>query len=101
MTLSVGAGRLAALLATILIVIAACGGSPATSAPSGASPDAGTPKQGGAITAAIEGELTSVDPRSTTTPCVGPRDLEHHRALLIFCKQDAPGPNLAELDRQS
>ena len=90
-------GRLAALLATIVIVIAACGGSPATIAPSGSAGDAGTPKQGGKITAAIEGEPTSVDPAFDYDFVSGLATSSITEPLLIFCKQDtALCPNLAE-----
>jgi peptide/nickel transport system substrate-binding protein len=91
------AARLAALLATILIVIAACGGSPATSAPSGAASDAGTPKQGGKITAAIEGEPTSLDPAFDYDFVSGLATSSITEPLLIFCEQDTKlCPNLAE-----
>ena len=90
-------GRLAALTAAILIVVAACGGSPATNAPSGGSGDAGTPKQGGKITAAIEGEPTSVDPAFDYDFVSGLATSSITEPLLIFCKQDtALCPNLAE-----
>jgi peptide/nickel transport system substrate-binding protein len=90
-------GRLAATLATILIVVAACGGSPATSAPSGATGDAGTPKQGGKITAAIEGEPTSLDPAFDYDFVSGLATSSITEPLLIFCKDDTSlCPNLAE-----
>ena len=90
-------GRLAALSAAILIVVAACGGSPAPSAPSGSAGDAGTPKQGGKITAAIEGEPTSVDPAFDYDFVSGLATSSITEPLLIFCKQDTSlCPNLAE-----
>ena len=90
-------GRLAALTAAILIVVAACGGSPATNAPSSGSGNAGTPKQGGKITAAIEGEPTSVDPAFDYDFVSGLATSSITEPLLIFCKQDTSlCPNLAE-----
>jgi peptide/nickel transport system substrate-binding protein len=90
-------GRLAATLAAILIVVAACGGAPATSAPSGAAGDAGTPKQGGKITAAIEGEPTSLDPAFDYDFVSGLATSSITEPLLIFCKDDTSlCPNLAE-----
>jgi peptide/nickel transport system substrate-binding protein len=90
-------GRLAATLAAILIVVAACGGSPATSAPSGATGDAGTPTQGGKITAAIEGEPTSLDPAFDYDFVSGLATSSITEPLLIFCKDDTSlCPNLAE-----
>ena len=80
-------GRLAALSAAILIVVAACGGSTATNAPSGGSGDAGTPKQGGKITAAIEGEPTSVDPAFDYDFVSGLATSSITEPLLVFCEQ--------------
>ena len=59
--------------------------------------DAGTPKQGGKITAAIEGEPTSVDPAFDYDFVSGLATSSITEPLLIFCKQDTSlCPNLAE-----
>src|SRR5215213_1085591 len=96
-TVRLRGGRLAASLAAILIVVAGCGGTPATSAPSGDAGEAGTPKQGGKITAAIEGEPTSVDPAFDYDFVSGLATSSITEPLLIFCEQDTKlCPNLAE-----
>jgi peptide/nickel transport system substrate-binding protein len=90
-------GRLAALLTMLALVAIACGGAPATSAPSGSAGGAGTPKQGGKITAAIEGEPTSVDPAFDYDFVSGLATSSITEPLLIFCEQDTKlCPNLAE-----
>ena len=93
-------GRLAALLSTFVLIAAACGGAPATTAPSGdagSAGNAGTPKQGGKITAAIEGEPTSLDPAFDYDFVSGLATSSITEPLLIFCEQDTKlCPNLAE-----
>lgn len=100
--------RVAVLVAVVAILATACGGSSATPAPSGAAPAdggaatsapsvAGTPKQGGSITTAIEGEPTSVDPAFDYDFVSGLATSSITEPLLVFCEQDTKVcPNLAE-----
>ncbi len=105
------ASRLTALLAVMTIVASACGGSSTTPAPSEAAPSdggtatqapaesqaAGTPKMGGKITTAIEGEPASVDPAFDYDFVSGLATSSITEPLLIFCEQDTKVcPNLAE-----
>jgi peptide/nickel transport system substrate-binding protein len=91
--------RLTVLLAAMSIVVAACGGTTATPTPSsgGSGGDPGTPKQGGSIVAAIEGEPTSLDPAFDYDFVSGLATSSITEPLLIFCEQDTKVcPNLAE-----
>jgi peptide/nickel transport system substrate-binding protein len=91
--------RLAVLAAAISIVAAACGSTTTTPVPSsgGSGGDAGTPKQGGSIVAAIEGEPTSLDPAFDYDFVSGLATSSITEPLLIFCEQDTKVcPNLAE-----
>ena len=58
--------RFGALLAVAAVTFAACGGSTPTTAPgqsaaAGGSPEAGTPKEGGTLVAALPGDISSTD----------------------------------------
>ena len=97
--------RLAALAAVLALLVAACSGSseaaPSASgsaeASSAASADAGTPKTGGKITVAIEGEPTSVDPAFDYDFVSGLATSSITEPLLVFCENDTKlCPNLAE-----
>src|SRR5450759_1846753 len=107
-------GRLAVFVSVVAIIAAACGGSTATNAPSGAGTPssapasagaatagpatagpatpgptpAGSPKQGGKLVAAIEGEPTSVDPAFDYDFVSGLATSSITEPLLVFCKND-------------
>jgi peptide/nickel transport system substrate-binding protein len=91
--------RFAVLASAIAIIVGACGGSSATPTPStaGGGGDTGSPKQGGSIVAAIEGEPTSVDPAFDYDFVSGLATSSITEPLLVFCEEDTQlCPNLAE-----
>ena len=89
--------RLAVLASVIAIVAAACGGSSPTKAPESAAAGGDTPKMGGKIVAAIEGEPASVDPAFDYDFVSGLATSSITEPLLIFCENDTKVcPNLAE-----
>ena len=110
------ASRLTAAFAVVALIASACGGSSATPAPASETPSqdggtatgapasqpaesqaAGTPKMGGKITTAIEGEPASVDPAFDYDFVSGLATSSITEPLLVFCEQDTKVcPNLAE-----
>lgn len=95
----IGIGRrLPALFVVVALLTAACAGTPPSpSATSGASGDAGTPKTGGSIVAAIEGEPASMDPAFSYDFVSGLAVSSVTEPLLVFCENDQQlCPNLAE-----
>ena len=89
--------RLPPILLAFALMVAACAGatSPGTStAPSG---DTGTPKLGGSITVAVEGEPASMDPAFDYDFVSGLAVDSVTEPLLKFCENDTKlCPNLAE-----
>ncbi|MFM2106889.1 MAG: hypothetical protein RL338_1921 [Chloroflexota bacterium] len=99
------AWRRLALLTTLSLVVAACGGATATESPAdgggatAAPTDAagGGPAMGGSLVAAVEGEPTSVDPAFDYDFVSGLATSSITEPLLIFCENDQQlCPNLAE-----
>lgn len=92
------ARRLTAIASALAILVAACGSSSPSAAPSGEpSAPAGEPKMGGTLTAAIEGEPTSLDPAFDYDFVSGLATSSITEPLLVFCEQDTQlCPNLAE-----
>lgn len=99
------AWRRLALLTTLSLVVAACGGATATESPAdgggatAAPTDAasGGPAMGGSLVAAVEGEPTSVDPAFDYDFVSGLATSSITEPLLIFCENDQQVcPNLAE-----
>ena len=99
------AWRRLALLTTLSLVVAACGGSTASESPAdgggatAAPTDAATggPAMGGSIVAVVEGEPASVDPAFDYDFVSGLATSSITEPLLIFCENDTKlCPNLAE-----
>ncbi len=94
MTASSGRRRLPAFAVLIAIIGAACGGG---TGPGSSTATGGTPKPGGSITVAIEGEPASVDPAFDYDFVSGLATGSITEPLLKFCKNDQQlCPNLAE-----
>jgi len=91
-----------ALFIVLALIAGACGGTPASISPSsgsssGPSADAGSPKAGGSIVAAIEGEPGSMDPAFSYDFVSGLAVSSVTEPLLKFCENDQQlCPNLAE-----
>ena len=90
--------QLPALGVVLALLASACGGSNASQSPtSDASGGAGTPKTGGSITVAIEGEPASMDPAFDYDFVSGLAVGSMTEPLLKFCENDQKlCPNLAE-----
>ena len=90
--------KLPALAVVLALLVSACGGSNASQSPtSDASGGAGTPKTGGSITVAIEGEPASMDPAFDYDFVSGIAVSSMTEPLLKFCENDQKlCPNLAE-----
>ncbi len=90
--------QLPALGVVLALLASACGGSNASQSPtSDASGGAGTPKTGGSITVAIEGEPASMDPAFDYDFVSGIAVSSMTEPLLKFCENDQKlCPNLAE-----
>ena len=90
--------QLPALAVVLALLVSACGGSNASQSPtSDASGGAGTPKTGGSITVAIEGEPASMDPAFDYDFVSGIAVSSMTEPLLKFCENDQKlCPNLAE-----
>ena len=90
--------QLPALAVVLALLVSACGGSNASQSPtSDASGGAGTPKTGGSITVAIEGEPASMDPAFDYDFVSGLAVGSMTEPLLKFCENDQKlCPNLAE-----
>ena len=87
-----------ALIIVMSLLIGACGGTPPSAGSStGASADAGTPKAGGSIIVAVEGEPASMDPAFDYDFVSGLAVSSVTEPLLVFCENDRKlCPNLAE-----
>ena len=90
--------QLPAVAVVLALLVSACGGSNASQSPtSDASGGAGTPKTGGSITVAIEGEPASMDPAFDYDFVSGIAVSSMTEPLLKFCENDQKlCPNLAE-----
>ena len=90
--------QLPSLFVVLALLVGACGGSSASpSANSDASAGAGTPKKGGSITVAVEGEPASMDPAFDYDFVSGLAVASVTEPLLKFCENDTKlCPNLAE-----
>ena len=90
--------QLPALAVVLALLVSACGGSNASQSPtSDASGGAGTPKTGGSITVAVEGEPASMDPAFDYDFVSGLAVGSMTEPLLKFCENDQKlCPNLAE-----
>jgi peptide/nickel transport system substrate-binding protein len=87
-------GRLPVTAVVIALIVSACGTS-ASQSPGGSG--AGTPKKGGSITIAIEGEPASMDPAFDYDFVSGIAVSSMTEGLLKFCENDTKlCPNLAE-----
>ena len=87
-------GRLPVTAVVIALIVSACGTS-ASQSPGGSG--AGTPKKGGSITVAIEGEPASMDPAFDYDFVSGIAVSSITEGLLKFCENDTKlCPNLAE-----
>lgn len=100
-------GRLPVVAIVFALVVAACGSAaspapgttakPGATATPGASAPGNTPKKGGSITVAIEGEPASMDPAFDYDFVSGLAVSSVTEALLKFCENDTKlCPNLAE-----
>ncbi len=89
--------RLPALITVIAILVGACGGTAASAAPGGSGAPSGSPKMGGSITVAVEGEPASMDPAFDYDFVSGLAVDSVTEPLLKFCENDTKlCPNLAE-----
>jgi peptide/nickel transport system substrate-binding protein len=90
--------QLPGFVVVLALLVGACGGSSASpAASSDASAGAGTPKQGGSITVAIEGEPASMDPAFDYDFVSGLAVGSVTEPLIKFCENDQKlCPNLAE-----
>lgn len=90
--------RLPGIFVVLALLVGACGGSTASPSAGGdASGGAGTPKQGGSIVVAVEGEPASMDPAFDYDFVSGLAVGSVTEPLLKFCENDQKlCPNLAE-----
>lgn len=83
------AQRWLGLLVVVALIVGACAGTPASAPPSaGGSGEAGTPKVGGKITVAVEGEPASMDPAFDYDFVSGLAVSSVTEPLLVFCEND-------------